>query len=113
MNAILHPRSRAQTNRASKTIRNESQKAGDALDHNTDTELLTMATQTLPLPRARILDDVPQIPAHAASRGPSMLHRVFDAFAASQQRRARREVDRVLGPGAFERACAEAFPPKA
>ena len=72
-----------------------------------------MATHALP--SSHILDggDAPEhasmAPARAPSR-PSLLRRCFDAIAESQLRRAHREIDRVLGPGALERARRGEYP---
>ena len=41
--------------------------------------------------------------AHAPSR-PSLLRRLYVAILISQMRRAQREIDRKLGPGALHRA---------
>ena len=50
--------------------------------------------------------------APAASSQPSLMRRMYDAFTASQMRRAQREVDRLLGHGAFHRACRAPLPPE-
>jgi hypothetical protein len=74
-------------------------------------ELLTMATQTLP--SSNILDEddaAPQTAAPAESRQPSLMHRFYDAFVEMQNRRARHEIDRILGPGAFARVSRDAPP---
>jgi hypothetical protein len=43
---------------------------------------------------------------------PSLLRRLYDAFTAAQMRRAQREVDRILGPGALHRAFRAELPPE-
>ena len=71
-------------------------------------ELLTMATHALPA--SHILDD--DAPASAAAPGRiSPLRRLFDAVLESQMRRAQREIDRKLGPGALQRALRTELPP--
>ena len=71
-----------------------------------------MATHALP--SSHILDggDAPEA-ARTVARAPlrpSLLRRCFDAIAESQLRRAHREIDRVLGPGALERARRGEYP---
>jgi hypothetical protein len=71
-----------------------------------------MATHALP--SSHILgDDEPQAAAAAAAHPtrPSLMRRCYEAFLETQQRRAQREVDRVLGSGAFRRA-AQNLPPE-
>jgi hypothetical protein len=77
-------------------------------------ELLTMATQALSSSAlsAHIDDDDEPVAAPATSTEPSLMRRVYDAFAASQMRRAQREVDRILGAGAFHRAVRAELPPE-
>ena len=84
------------------------------LDHN-PTELMTMATQALSSSAlSSHIDDEEETAAFAtaASSQPSLMRRVYDAFTASQMRRAQREVDRVLGAGAFRRAIRAQLPPE-
>ena len=69
-----------------------------------------MATHALPSPRI-FEDDDPQAATAAIAPQPSLLRRCYDAFLETQQRRAQREVDRVLGTGAFRRA-AQSPPPE-
>ena len=64
-------------------------------------------------PASHILDDEDAPAAtHAQSLKPSLMHRFFDALIESQQRRAQREIDRVLGPGALQRALRADLPPE-
>jgi hypothetical protein len=67
---------------------------------------MTMATHALT--SSHILDDdAPAAAALAPSLAPpqpSLMRRLFDAFTEAQMRRARREVDRILGPGSLHRA---------
>jgi len=86
------------------------------LDHN-PMELLTMATHTLSsshaLSSSHIADDdAPVASTQATSPQPSLLRRLYEAFTASQMRRAQREVDRILGPGALHRAFRAELPPE-
>ena len=85
------------------------------LDHN-PMELLTMATQALSSAHAlssHINDDDESVAATpATSSQPSLMRRVYDAFTASQMRRAQREVDRILGAGSFHRAIRAQLPPE-
>ena len=62
-----------------------------------------MATHALPSAAlsSHIDDDEP---VAATSTEPSLMRRMYDAFTASQMHRAQREVDRILGAGAFRRA---------
>lgn len=76
-------------------------------------ELLTMATHALPAPN--ILDDEDAAPATAAAHAParvSLLRRLYIAILVSQMRRAEREIDRKLGPGALQRALRTEIPPQ-
>ena len=57
-------------------------------------------------------DDAPVASMQAASSQPSLMRRLFDAFTESQMRRARREVDRILGAGSFHRAMRAQLPPE-
>ena len=57
-------------------------------------------------------DDAPVATAQATSLQPSLMRRLFDAFTASQMRRAQREVDRILGPGSLHRAFRAQLPPE-
>jgi len=59
-----------------------------------------------------IADDAPAASTQAAALRPSLLRRLFDAFTASQMRRAQREVDRILGPGSLHRAFRAELPPE-
>jgi hypothetical protein len=82
------------------------------LDHN-PMELLTMATYALS-PSALSspivgTDDVPS--RQVVSSQPSLMRRLYDAFTAAQMRRAQREVDRILGSGAFRHALRTPLPP--
>jgi hypothetical protein len=114
MNAILHPRFASATNRAT---RKEKKQMVETPWITTRTELLTMATHALP--SSHIFEagaaseaarkDRSMATARAPSR-PSLLRRCFDAIAESQMRRAEREIDRVLGPGALERARRGEYP---
>jgi hypothetical protein len=61
-------------------------------------ELLTMATNVLPSPH--ILDDDDAPAAISRARKPALMRRLYSALIISQSRRAQREIDRVLGPGA-------------
>jgi hypothetical protein len=84
------------------------------LDHN-PMELLTMATHALSSSAlsSHIADaaDAPVAAAPATPLQPSLMRRLFDALTASQMRRAQREVDRILGPGALHRAFRAELPP--
>jgi hypothetical protein len=71
-------------------------------------ELLTMATHALP--SSHILDDDAPAAAHAPARL-SLLRRLYVAILVSQSRRAQREIDRKLGPGALQRALRTELPP--
>lgn len=76
-------------------------------------ELLTMATHALP--SSHILDDEDHAPATAAAHAParvSLLRRLYIAILVSQMRRAEREIDRKLGPGALQRALRTEIPPQ-
>jgi hypothetical protein len=77
-------------------------------------ELLTMATQALSSSAlsSHIDDDDEPAAFTAASSQPSLMRRVYDAFTASQMRRAQREVDRILGAGSFRRAIRAQLPPE-
>ena len=75
-------------------------------------ELLTVATQVLPSSAlSSPLADADDLPAAATPSRPSLLRRLYDAFTAAQMRRAQREVDRILGPGALRTFYAQ-LPPK-
>ena len=74
-----------------------------------------MATHALT--SSHILDnnDAPAAAALAPSLAPpqpSLMRRLFDAFTEAQMRRARREVDRILGPGSLHRAQRAELPPE-
>ena len=73
-------------------------------------ELLTMATQALP--SSHILDDDEDDAPAAAPARISPLRRLYDAVLESQMRRAQREIDRKLGPGALQRAMRAELPPQ-
>ena len=65
------------------------------------------------LSSSHIVDDVtPVARTSVLSSQPSLLRRIYDAFTASQMRRAQREVDRILGSGSFRRALRGEFPPE-
>jgi hypothetical protein len=64
-----------------------------------------MATHILPSSAILGNDDTP-----ARSSKPSLMRRVIDALAVAQSQRARREVDRVLGRGAYDRAMRGEWP---
>ena len=71
-----------------------------------------MATHALPA--SHILDDEDAhdaAAAHAPAR-PSLLRRLYIAILVSQMRRAQREIDRKLGPGALQRALRTGIPPQ-
>ena len=69
------------------------------LDHN-PMELLTMATHALPLHALSSSHIANDAPAASTSLQPSLM------------RRAQREVDRILGPGALHRAFRAELPPE-
>jgi hypothetical protein len=71
-------------------------------------ELLTMATHALS--SSHILDDDEATAAAHASARISPLRRLYIAVLESQMRRAQREVDRVLGPGAMQHAMRTKLP---
>ena len=77
-----------------------------------------MATHALPsshaLSSSHVVDadDAPTARTSALSLQPSLMRRVYDAFTASQMRRAQREVDRILGAGSFRRAIRAQLPPE-
>jgi hypothetical protein len=74
----------------------------------TRTELLTMASHALPA--SHILDDdAPS--ARTSSQRPSLARRFYDAMIQTQQRRAQREIARVLGPRALSAAFRAELPP--
>jgi hypothetical protein len=82
---------------------------GDALAQ--PMELLTMATHALP--SSHILDDdAPEAAVAVFSSRHSLLRRIYDAVLESQQRRAHREIARVLGPGALAAAFRAELPPE-
>ena len=56
--------------------------------------------------------DEPATFTAATSSQPSLMRRVYDASTASQMRRARREVDHILGAGSFHRAIRAQLPPE-
>ena len=67
-----------------------------------------MATHALP--SSHILDDEDAAPVTAPARV-SLLRRIYIAILVSQMRRAQREIDRKLGPGALQRALRTELPP--
>jgi hypothetical protein len=73
-------------------------------------ELLTMATHALP--SSHILDDEDAPAAAHAPARVSLLRRIYIAILVSQMRRAQREIDRKLGPGALQRALRTELPPQ-
>jgi hypothetical protein len=81
------------------------------LDHN-PMELLTMATHALSSSHALSSPIVDDAPVASTQATPSLLRRLYDAFTASQMRRAQREVDRILGPGSLHRAFRAQLPPE-
>ena len=75
-------------------------------------ELLTMATHALPSSHILDEDDAPAAAvAHAPARV-SLLRRLYIAILVAQMRRAQREIDRRLGPGALQRALRTEIPPQ-
>ena len=64
-------------------------------------------------PASHIIDD-DDAPATTPARSlkPSLLRRFYDALIESQMRRAQREIDRKLGPGAYRRALRVEMPPE-
>jgi hypothetical protein len=69
-----------------------------------------MATSHI-LPSSHIIDDDAPVTA-VPSRGRTLLHRLYKAMLETQSRRAQREIDRVLGPGALARAFSAELPPE-
>ena len=71
-----------------------------------------MATHALP--SLHIVDDgdAPAAAATHAPARPSLLRRLYIAILVSQMRRAQREIDRKLGPGALQRALRTEIPPQ-
>ena len=70
-----------------------------------------MATHALPA--SHILDDEDAAPATAVAHARvSLLRRIYIAILVSQMRRAQREIDRKLGPGALQRALRTEIPPQ-
>lgn len=59
-----------------------------------------------------VIEQATALAATAPPRKRPILRRVYDAFLHSQMLRARREVDRKLGSGAFARACLMELPPE-
>ena len=73
----------------------------------------TAMTTTQALPSSHIADDEAALfAAHAPSLKPSFMRRLFDALVEAQMRRAQREVNRILGPRALERAVFDTLPPQ-
>jgi hypothetical protein len=56
-------------------------------------------------------EDIAAAPAAPALRRPSFFRRLHDAILESQMRRAQREIDRILGPGALKHASRTELPP--
>jgi hypothetical protein len=109
-----HPASALACTNESRYTTIKKSKKRKRLDHN-PMELLTMATQALSSSAlsSHIDDeDEPVAATIATSSQPSLMRRVYDAFTASQMRRAQREVDRILGPGSFRRALRAQLPPE-
>lgn len=81
-----------------------------------------MATHTLPASHLRashlhsssLIDDedAALLRSAPARQRPAVLRRLYDAILRSQMRRAQREIDRVLGPGALERVRRGEWPPE-
>lgn len=69
-----------------------------------------MATHALPA--SHIIDDEDAPATAVASSKPPLLRRIYHAVLESQQRRARREIARVLGPGALAAAFRAELPPE-
>ena len=69
-----------------------------------------MATHALP--SSHILDDEHDTPAAAHAPARVSLLRLYIAILVSQMRRAQREIDRKLGPGALQRALRTEIPPQ-
>jgi len=69
-----------------------------------------MATHALPA--SHVLDD-DDASAPARPLKPSLMRRFYDAVIETQRRRAQREIDRMLGSGAFARALRTRQPPDA
>ena len=63
------------------------------------------------LPSSHILGDDDAAVAPAPSR-PTFMRRLYIAILVSQMRRAQREIDRKLGPGALQRAMRAELPPQ-
>jgi hypothetical protein len=110
-----HPASALACANESRYTASKKSKKRKRLDHN-PMELLTMATQTLSSSALSShiadTDDEPAAFTPATSSQPSLMRRLFDAFTASQMRRAQREVDRILGPGSLRRAFRGELPPE-
>jgi hypothetical protein len=70
-----------------------------------------MATHALPA--SHIIDEEYAPATSASALRPSPMRRFYDALIEMQMHRARREIDRVLGPGGFERALGTKLPPRA
>ena len=67
------------------------------------------ASQTLPA--SDIVDDIARNAPAPAALKPSLMRRLYDAMVESQTRRAEREIERLLGPGALE-ALHRKLPPR-
>jgi len=109
-----HPASALACANESRYTASKKSKKRKRLDHN-PMELLTMATHALSssaLASHIDDDDEPVTAAPATASQPSLMRRMYDAFTASQMRRAQREVDRILGAGAFRRAIRAQLPPE-
>jgi hypothetical protein len=72
-----------------------------------------MATHTLQAStfQASHIADDEDAAAAPALRRPSFFRRLHDAILESQMRRAQREIDRILGPGALKHASRTELPP--
>jgi hypothetical protein len=106
MKPISHLLSPSPTNRAT-----SKRKSKVETPWSNQLELLTMATHALPASHILDDEDAPGAAALAPSQKPSLMRRLFDAFTEAQMRRAQREVDRILGPRAFQRALLAPLPP--
>jgi hypothetical protein len=88
-------------------LEKKKRKSGNAWI-TTRTELLSMAN-THALPLSHIVDDE-DTSVRTPARGRTMLRALYDTLLETQRRRAQREIDRVLGPGALARAFATELP---
>jgi hypothetical protein len=100
---ITHIRSCVTSNRATNSANKiAARKSGNAWI-TTRTELQSMATHTLPASHI-IDDDLTAAPPRTARRPLAFLGRLYNAMLEAQMRRAQREVDLRLGPGALAQA---------